>query len=69
MDPTAAFFLLGWAVAMTLALLVFSGARGPAPPAPVVPETRADPASGGCSPIVIFIAGALFLFFVWLLNS
>ena len=69
MNPSAAFFLLGWALAMTLALLFFSGARGPSPPAPVVLETRTDPAPGGCSPILLFIAATLFLFFVWLLNS
>lgn len=68
MSTTTAYFLLGWAGAMTLALLLLSSTRGPAPPAPVVLETRADPASGSSLAFFI-IAGALILFFVWLLNS
>lgn len=69
MDTTSAYFLLGWAVAVTLALILFSGARGPAPPSTVILEDRVDPGVGGCSFTALFIAVGLITFFFWLLTG
>ena len=55
MDPLWGMFLLGWALAMTLALFLLAGMGTPPTMAsPVVVETWSDPTAGsGCGTVIL----------------